>query len=335
MSDILSNLPLERMAGQKALVVGGAGFIGSTLARRLVDLGVNVTVVDNLCANCGANLFNLEGYLDKIQYLEGDVGDAGLADDAVRDQHFIFSLAGHTSHMDSMKDPFSDLSMNVIAKLSILEACRRINPRVRILYTSTRQIYGRPHYLPVRETHPLSPVDVNGINEISAEHYHSLYHRIHNLETTILRLTNVYGPRMRIKDARQNFMGWWFQRLLTGEEIRVYGDGQQLRDLLFVEDVVNALLAAALQPVSIGEVFNLGGPPISLLDLAKCMVEVHGGGSYQLVPFPKEQKSIDIGSYYGDYAKATRILGWTPMTSLAEGLSRTFEYFREHLDMYL
>lgn len=335
MPDNQHYLSTDTFTGRNVLVVGGAGFIGSNLARTLVNRGVNVTVVDGLFPHCGGNLFNLQGYLKNLVFIQGDVGNQELAKDVVRRQDYIYILAGHTSHLDSMHNPLQDLAINVAAKVSILEACRHMNQKARIVYTSTRQIYGRPQFLPVPETHSLNPVDVNGINEIAAEHYHILYHRLHELEITILRLTNVYGPRMHIRDARQNFMGWWFRQLIRNGEIMVYGDGQQMRDLLYVDDVVDALLRSAVFPTATGEILNLGSSPITLLDLARLMIEINGGGSYQLAPFPVMRKQIDIGSYYGDYSKATKLIDWTPTTALVDGINTTFDYYREHHHEYL
>jgi UDP-glucose 4-epimerase len=320
---------------QRVLVLGGAGFIGSNLVRTLVDFDAEVTVIDSLFSKHGGNLFNLQGYLEKINFINDDINNLEITKAAVDRQQFIFNLAGQTSHVDSMEDPFTDLKVNVASRLSVLEACKSKNKKARIVYTSTRQIYGRPNYLPVKENHPLTPVDVNGVNEIAAEHFHMLYRKVYHLPVTIVRLTNVYGPRMRIKDTRQNFIGWWFRQLIEGKPIQIYGDGQQLRDLLYVDDVVDAILRIGLRPVSIGEIMNLGTSPISLLDLAKAMIQIKEGGGYKLVPFPDERKVIDIGSYYGDYTKAKNLLNWVPMIDLQSGLKQTFEYFDQYWGKYL
>ena len=235
----------EKYSQQNCLVIGGAGFIGSNLVRQLVDLGAKVSVINSLFPNYGGNLFNLDGYEERIDFLQADICDLSLSKQLIENKAFVFNLAGQTSHLDSMQDPFTDQKNNVTARLNILEACRHVNPNARIVYTSTRQIYGRPQYLPVNESHPLSPVDFNGVSEIASEHYHNLYHSIYDLRITIFRLTNVYGPRMRIKDARQNFIGKWIRQIIEGDEILVFGDGSQLRDLLFVSDVTQAILARA------------------------------------------------------------------------------------------
>ncbi len=253
----------------------------------------------------------------------------------VRDQDYLFNLAGQVSHTDSMQNPYTDLEINVRAQVSILEACRRDNPKIRILFASTRQVYGRPVRLPADENHPLSPVDVNGINKIAAERYHLLYGKLYGIPVCVLRLTNVYGPRMRVKDARQTFTGWWIRQVLEGKTIQIFGDGTQLRDLNYVDDVVDAMLCALTMPQAEGEIFNLGAAPISLGELAKLMVVANGGGAYEFTPFPPERKSIDIGDYYADFTKVRSMLGWQPRVELLTGMRASLEYYREFLSKYL
>lgn len=320
---------------QPVLITGGLGFIGSNLARRLVDLGARVTLIDSLIPEYGGKLFNLAGYEDRLRINFSDVRDEHSMDYLVRGQAFIFNLAGQVSHLDSMRDPYTDLEINCRSQLSILEACRKHNPDVRVVYSGTRQIYGRPQYLPVDEKHPVDPVDVNGVNKVAGEWYHIVYHRAYGLRTTSLRLTNTYGPRMRVVDARQTFLGIWIRRLIEGEEILVYGDGTQKRDFTYVDDAVEALLLAAASPGSDGQIYNLGGDEVvSLRDLAEILVRMNGAGSFRLVPFPAEQKAIDIGDYYGDYSAIRKALGWAPAVPLDEGLRRTIEYYRAHREHY-
>ncbi len=322
-------------ARRKILVTGGAGFIGSNLSRRLADLGAVVTIVDSLIPEYGGNLFNLDGYEDRLQLNIADVRDQYSMNYLVRGQDYLFNLAGQVSHTDSMQNPYTDLEINVRAQVSILEACRKYNPSIRILFASTRQIYGKPLFLPVDESHPIAPVDVNGINKTAAEKYHLLYGKLYGIPVSALRLTNVYGPRMRIVDARQTFIGLWLRQILEGRTIRVFGDGQQLRDLNYVDDVVDAMLMTSGAPSAIGEVYNLGGEPVSLIDLAKQLVDVNGGGFYETVQFPPEQKAIDIGSYYADYSRIRFGLGWQPKTPLRLGLEQSLAYYRQHLHRYL
>jgi len=321
--------------GRKVLITGGLGFIGSNLAGRLVDLGARVTLVDSLIPEYGGNLFNIAGLEDHVQVNISDVRDQHSMRYLVQGQDYLFNLAGQTSHMDSMEDPGTDLEINCRAQLSILEACRRYNPRIKVVFASTRQIYGKPDYLPVDEKHLLRPVDVNGINKMAGEWYHILYNNVYELRACALRLTNTIGPRMRIKDARQTFLGVWVRLLLEGKTFEVWG-GEQLRDFTYVDDVVDAFLLAAASKEANGEVFNLGCERvIGLKALADLLVEVNGGGRYEIRSFPPDRKRIDIGDYYADYSRIRSVLEWEPKVSLREGLARTVAFFRDNLAHYL
>lgn len=315
----------------RALITGGLGFIGSTLASRLVDLGCDVTVVDSLIPEYGGNLFNVGEVKDHIRVNIADVRDEHSMRYLVQGQDYLFNLAGQTSHLDSMRDPVTDLEINCRAQLSILEACRKYNPRIKVVFASTRQLYGKPDSLPVDERHLLRPVDVNGINKMAGEWYHIVYNNVYGLRSCSLRLTNTYGPRMRVKDARQTFLGIWIKQLIDGQPIKVFGNGRQIRDFNYVDDVVDALLLAAASDEADGQVFNLGADdPVNLRDLAELLVKLNGRGSYELVPFPPDRKSIDIGDYYADYRKIRSVLGWKPRTPLRDGLLKTLEYYRTH-----
>jgi UDP-glucose 4-epimerase len=323
-------------SGREVLVTGGLGFIGSNLAHRLVELGARVTIVDSLMPDYGGNLFNICGIEDKVRVNIADVRDEGVMAHLVHGRDYIFNLAGQVSHIDSMRDPQMDLEINVRSHISILEACRKRNCAAKIVYAGTRQIYGKPEYLPVDEKHPIHPPDVNGINKLAAELYHILYYEVYGLRSTSLRLTNTYGPRQLVKHSRHGFIGWFIRKVVEGGQIEIFGDGSQIRDLNYVDDVVDALLMAAASDRSDGQIYNLGGSePISLKELVEMMIEINGGGSYRLVPFPLEKKRIDIGNFYGDYSKIKSELGWEPKTPLREGLRKTIEYYREHLDRYL
>lgn len=322
-------------AGKAVLVTGGLGFIGSNLARTLVTLGARVSIVDNLMPEYGGNRRNLAGIANRVKVHIADVRDWPRLPSLVRGQDYLFNLAGQTSHMDSMTDPQTDLDINCRAQLAILEACRTHNPGIRIVFASTRQIYGRPDYLPVDEKHPLRPVDVNGINKIAGESFHLLYSRVYGLAATALRLTNTIGPRMRIKDARQTFVGVWIRRLLEHKPIEVWG-GEQLRDFTYVDDAVEAFLLSAARPEGVGGVFNLGGPrPVTLQRLAELIVDIHGSGEFVVREFPSDRKKIDIGDYYADDRLIARKLGWKPKTSLRTALERTVEFYAAELDHYV
>jgi UDP-glucose 4-epimerase len=323
-------------AGKRVLITGGLGFIGANLAMRLVDLGAEVMAVDSLIPQYGGNLFNVEPIKDRLRINISDVRDTYSMAYIVQGQDYLFNLAGQTSHLDSMTDPYSDLEINCRAQLSILEACRKHNPDVKIIFASTRQMYGKPEYLPVDERHPLRPVDVNGINKMAGEWYHILYNDVYGVRATSLRLTNTYGPRMRIKDARQTFLGIWIRRLIEGKPIEVFGDGEQLRDFNYVDDVVDALLLVAERDSANGCVFNLGaGDWLSLKALAALLVKLNGGGEYRIVPFPEDRKAIDIGDYYSDFRRIQQALGWSPKVPLEEGLRRTLAYYHQHWRHYL
>ena len=317
------------------LVTGGLGFIGSNLCRRLADLGARVTAVDSLLPDYGGNLFNLDGYEDKVRINIADVRGHAM-EYLVQGQDVVFNLAGQVSHIDSMTDPFTDLEINCRSQLWILEALRKRNPEAKIVYAGTRQVYGRPQRLPVDEQHPLAPADVNGINKISGEFYHLVYHRAYGIRACSLRLTNTYGPRQLIRHNRQGFIGWFMRQAVLGETIEVFGDGAQRRDFDFVDDVVDAFLRAGAMDEANGQVFNLGGgEPISLLDLANDLVKLSPATEVRRVPWPEDRKKIDIGDFYSDAGKIERALGWKSKTPFIDGLATTIDYYRKHKDRYL
>ena len=322
-------------ANRRVLITGGLGFIGSNLAHRLVGLGAEVVLVDSLVPEYGGNLFNVESIRDRVRINISDVRDQHSIAYLVQGQDYLFNLAGQTSHMDSMADPFADLEINCRAQLSILEACRKHNPGIKIVFASTRQLYGKPDRLPVDEAHLLRPVDVNGINKMAGEWYHILYNNVYGIRACALRLTNTYGPRMRIKDARQTFLGVWLRLIAQGRPFEVWG-GEQLRDFTYVDDAVDALLLAAARNESNGEVFNLGGLSVlSLTELADMLLEVAGAGKYAVHEFPADRKRIDIGDYYADDRRIKERLGWAPKVAEREGLARTLAYYQANLESYL
>lgn len=322
--------------GRSVLITGGLGFIGSNLARRLVEMGgVEVTIVDAMLPDQGGNLFNLAGIADRVTYHVADIGGTPLLDHLVRGRDCIFNLAGSTSHVDSMRDPRRDLELNCAAQLALLEACRRVNPRVKIVFTSTRQVYGKPLYLPVDEQHRVAPPDINGIHELTAEGYHLLYHRLYGLRPTVLRLTNVYGPRQLLHHPRQSFIAWFIRQAIDGGVIELFGDGLSQRDVNYVDDVVQALLLAGASRAADGEIFNLGGPePRSVAELAAEVIALTGRGIACEVPFPPERQLIDIGHFYSSFAKIERVLGWRPHTALRAGLQCTIEFYQQHRAHY-
>jgi UDP-glucose 4-epimerase len=326
-------------AGKRTLVTGGLGFIGSNLAIRLLEFGAHVVVVDSLIPETGGNTFNIEPIQDhpRLSVRTVDVRDVLAMERLVRNQAVIFNLAGQVSHIDSMQDPFTDLEINCRSQLALLESCRRNAPETKVVFASTRQIYGRvaEEQLPVDERQPPNPVDVNGINKLAGERYHVLYNNVYGIRTSVLRLTNTYGPRMLVKNNRQTALGWLIRQAMDGEQIDIFGDGAQLRDFTYVDDCVEAFLAAGASEAANGQVFNVGAiEPISLGEVAELVIELAGTGSFRLLPFPAERKAIDIGSIYVDDRKMRRVLKWQPRIDLRDGVQRTIDFLRAHRAQY-
>lgn len=319
---------------KKVLITGGLGFIGSTLAYRLVDFGAEVTVIDSLIPEYGGNLFNIYGLEQKIKVNISDIRDRYGINYLVQGQDMLFNLAGTLSHVDSMTNPFNDLEINCTSQLSILEACKKYNPKIKIVFAGTRNQYGKAQYLPVDEKHPLCPTDVNGINNIAGEWYHILYNNVYGIRAVSLRMTNTFGPRHQMKHPRQGVLNWFIRQLIDGERIKLYGEGTQIRDTNYVDDVVEALLLVMASEKTNGDVYNLGGTPISLIDFVKEAIKIYGKGNYELVPFPEDRKTIEIGDYIADYSKIKNSVGWEPKVTLEEGLKRTFEYYEKYKEHY-
>jgi UDP-glucose 4-epimerase len=322
--------------GRRVMITGGLGFIGSNLARQLVDLGADVLLVDSLIPDYGGNLFNIDGVADRVRVNVADVRQQNTMNYLVRDREIIFSLAGQVSHIDSMRDPYTDLEINCRSQLAVLEACRHHNPDAKVVYAGTRQVYGRPDSLPVDETHLVRPTDVNGINKAAGEYYHLVYNNVFGVRACSLRLTNVYGPRQLLKHNRQGFIAWFIRLAIENQTIQIYGDGSQRRDFVYVDDAVDAFLRAGASDACNGEVFNVGGDePISHRDLTAMLVRIAGSGSVGYVEWPPEKKAIDIGSFYADSTKFRTTTGWAPCVRLEDGLRRTIAFYREHWREYV
>jgi UDP-glucose 4-epimerase len=321
---------------RRVLITGGLGFIGSNLAHRLVECGAQVLIVDSLIEEYGGNFFNISGIEEAVRVNIADVRQQSTMNYLVREHDVIFNLAGQVSHIDSMQDPYTDLEINCRAQLSLLEACRRYNPGVKVVYAGTRQVYGQPASLPVTEDHLVRPTDVNGINKAAGEYYHLVYNNVFNVRSCSLRLTNTYGPRQLLKHNRQGFIGWFIRLAIEDREIQIYGDGSQLRDFVFVDDAVDAFLRAGASDACNGQVFNVGGTgPTSHRELVDLLLRVAGTGRCRFVEWPAEKKAIDIGSFYSDSSRIKQVLGWQPSTPLAAGLEQTVAYYRAHLRHYL
>jgi UDP-glucose 4-epimerase len=322
--------------GRRVLITGGLGFIGSNLARQLVALGADVLIVDSLIPDYGGNLFNIADIADGVTLNIADIRMGSTMNVLVRDRDIIFNLAGQVSHIDSMLDPHTDLEINCRAQLTMLEACRKHNRGVRVVFAGTRQVYGRPERLPVDERHLVNPADINGINKAAGEYYHLLYNNVFGVRASSLRLTNVYGPRQLIKHNRQGFIGWFIRLAMEDGEIQIFGDGSQLRDFVYVDDAADAFLRAGATEACDGEVFNVGGQePVSHRDLVAMLLDVAGSGRVRYVEWPPEKKRIDIGSFYSDSTKFRQATGWTPLVTLRDGLDRTIEYYRANMSKYV
>ncbi len=331
-----SNAYLESYRNRRVLVTGGLGFIGSNLARRLVEIGADTLIVDSLIPEYGGSLFNIDGIESQVTLNTSDVRDAAAMNELVQDRDVIFNLAGQVSHIDSMRDPHTDLDINCRAQLTLLEACRLYNPDAKVVYAGTRQVYGRPDRLPVDESHLVRPTDINGINKAAGENYHLVYNNAFGVRACSLRLTNVYGPRQLIKHGRQGFIGWFIRLAIEGREIQIYGDGSQIRDFVFVDDVADAFLRAGAADACNGAVFNVGGrEPISHRDLVAMLIEVSGAGSVRYVEWPDDKRRIDIGSFYSDSTRFTTSTGWQPRVDLRDGLTRTLAFYRDHWAHYV
>ena len=326
---------LAAYTGARAVITGGLGLIGSAIARRLVALGAEVLLIDSMVPEYGGNLANIAEIRDRVTVNIADLRGGYALPHLLAGRDFLFNLAAQTSHLDSMSAPEDDLAINCTAQLQLLEACRAVNPGIAIVHAGTRQIYGRPEYLPVDERHPLRPVDVNGVNKMAGEAYHLMYCDVYGIKTRSLRLTNIYGPGMRIKDARQTFLGIWLRRIVEGEPFEVWG-GEQRRDLLYVDDAAEAFLYAGLTPETEGLALNVGGgDPISLAALAEAVVEANDGGRYETREFPPERKRIDVGDFLIEDRRFRSLSGWRPRVGIAEGLRRSLAYYRRHLASYI
>jgi UDP-glucose 4-epimerase len=326
---------MDEYRSQKVLITGGLGFIGSSLAVRLVQLGGSVTILDSLHPTCGGNFFNIDPVKKDVEFLQGDSCNLELVRKLVRGKAYVFNLAGHVSHIESMREPFEDLQMNAVAPLTVLEACRLENRDARIVYSGTRQSYGRPDSVPLVETQLLKPVDVNGVNKMAGEWFHIVYHHAHGIPAVSLRLINTYGPRQLVKHSRQGFVGWFVKQAIDGEEIQLFGDGQQVRGFNYIDDVVDALLIAGANDKIKGDYFNLGGErTVGLEEFVKLLLKATGHGSYRIVPFPADKKSIDVGSVYSSAAKFNFATGWRARVPIEEGIVRTVEYYKQHREHY-
>lgn len=325
----------EAFQGKRVLVTGGLGFIGSNLSARLMELGARVTIVDNMMPRLGGNLFNVKEIMDHIQINFSDVRDEHSMDYLVKDQDFIFHLAGQVNHVDSIRNPIQDLDINCRGTLVLLESCRKYNREVKVIFSGTRGEYGASVKLPVAEDHPTNPKGIYAVTNLSAEKMVLVYDDVHKISGICLRITNTYGPRHQMAHDEYGVLNWFIRKAIDNELIPVFGDGHILRDFLYVNDLVDCFLQVAACSAAFGEVFNVGtGIPISFIDLAKKIVKVADSGKVAFTEFTKERKEVEPGDYYTDISKIRKIVGWTPKTDLSEGLKKTIEFYRKYKKEY-
>lgn len=325
---------MKNFENKKVLITGGLGFIGSNLAIELVRLGANVEIYDALIPDMGGNMFNIEPIKKQVKLTIGDLRDEDKIAKAIKDKDYIFNLAGTLSHIDSMKNPFWDLDINCRAQLCLLETCRKLNSGVKIVFAGTRNQYGKAKYLPVDENHPLEPTDINGVNAIAGEKYHLMYNKVYGIRAVSLRMTNTFGPRHQMKHPKQGVLNWFLRQIMDGKGAKLMGGGGQIRDINYIDDVVSALILAGGSKNSDGQVYNLGGTALSLLEFSKKAISIWGSGNIKNIDFPKGRKNIEIGDYIADYKKITKELGWEPKMSIDEAIKKTFDYFKKYKKYY-
>ena len=321
-------------ANKEILITGGLGFIGSNLAIKLVGLGAKVTILDALIKGFGGNKFNISPVSNNVQVTISDMRDEKKISPAVRHKDLIFNLAGTLSHIDSMTDPFLDLEINCRAQLCLLETCRKFNPKVKIIFAGTRNQYGKALYLPVDEKHIQEPTDINGINSVAAEKYHFLYGRIYGLKAISVRMSNTYGPRHQMKHSKQGVLNWFIRLLMDRKKVELFGDGSQIRDVNYIDDVIEALLLLASSNKSNNQAYNLGGQPVTLKSFVETVIKILGEGKYKTVLFPNDRKAIEVGNYVADIKKINTDVGWQPKVSIEEGIKKTIEYYQKYKRAY-
>lgn len=326
---------LKTFEGKRILVTGGAGMIGSTLVRRAALLGAHVTVLDALLPLYGGNLFNIEDVREKITFVEGDIRDADVVAECVRDADYIFNFAAQVSYVLSNVDPFLDLDFNCRGHLTLLDSCRKTGATQRIIFSSSRFVYGAPEYSPVDENHPLNCQSIYGIHKIAAEKYHQFFHRSYNQPTLSLRFTNPYGPRQQMKHNQYGIVNWFIRQALDGEALTIYGDGAQQRDYIFVEDIVEACLLIALAGKFEGEVYNVGsGHGVGFREMTECIVAAVPETRILSVDWPPNRTLVETGDFIADCKKLRTLTGWSPHVSLEEGIRATVDYYRKNRSRY-
>jgi len=320
---------------KKVLITGGMGFLGSNLAHRLVELGANVSILDAQLPLYGGNPFNLNGIENDVDVHIGDIRDENMVSEVVVGKDIIFNFAAQVSYIDSNLDPLLDNDINCRGHIILLESCKKSNPDARMLFSSSRMVYGRITGTPVPETHTTEPLSMYGTHKLSGENYHLMYYRSYKVPTTCLRIANPYGPRQQMKHSKYSILGWFIRMAMEGQTIKVFGEGEQIRDYIYVSDIVEGFLACGVSDECIGEVFNIGsGTGSRFVDMIKTILEVVDNGEMEHVPWPEDYESVETGGYISDNTKLTNTTGWKSKVDLRKGIELTFDYYNEHRDKY-
>lgn len=322
-------------AGKRVLITGGAGFIGSNLAHALVPLGAEVTVLDALLPQYGGNRFNLQGIAERVRVVEGDIRDASALASVVPDADVVFNLAAQVSYLDSLTDPFLDVDINCVGHLRVLEAVRQLAPEAKVCFASSRLVYGRILTRPVDESHPTNPLSIYGVHKLAGEKYHRIYSERFGVRTSILRIPNPYGPRQQMRHAKYSIVGWFIRQALEGKPLTVYGTGEQERDYLYIDDIVDAFLRLGANTKTDGEAYNIGTTEVvRFVDMVDEVLRVVGNGSKKHLPWPKAYEQNETGSYRADTRKIAAAIGWQARVLLRDGITRTAAYYRAHRQHY-
>jgi len=331
----MENFLKKSYSNKKVLITGGLGLIGSNLAHQLVRLGAKITILDAFLPNHGANLFNLKGIKKEIRLVKGDIRDEDLMKKAIKNKDYFFNLAGLVSYSERPEQGFLDLDINCQGQLVCLEACRKYNPEVKIIFSGSRMQFGRTQYLPVDEKHPTEPLTIYGIHKLTAEKYHLMYHHLFGLKTIICRIANPYGPRQQMKHSKYGIVNWFIRLAIENQTIPIFGTGNQIRDYFYIDDLVKALLLAGAKKEAVGQVFNLGsGQGTKFIEMARTVIKVVGQGKIKRIPWPKNYFVVETGDYIADISKAKEKLNWQPKTSLEEGIRWTYEYYKRYKKYY-
>ncbi|MFC1540417.1 NAD-dependent epimerase/dehydratase family protein [Candidatus Margulisiibacteriota bacterium] len=326
---------LNNYAGKRVLITGGLGLMGSNLSHKLLDYGAKVTILDPLLPLYGGNLFNFSGIEDKVTINYGDIRDEAALAQTVKDKDIIFNLAAQVSYTDGQTDPLLDLDINCRGHLLLLESCRKFNPSVKIVFSGSRLQYGEVKQVPVNEDQPMNPKSFYGIHKVAGEFYHKMYYKLHGIRTAVFRIANPYGIRHQMKHSRYGIVNYFIKLAMGDDPIKIFGDGNQIRDYIYVEDIVEAFLHAGIRQKADNEVFNVGsGTPTRFVDMAKTVIATVGKGRLEMVPWPENYQIIESGGYVSDIAKAKKMLAWSPKTKLSDGIKKTFEYYLKYKDHY-